>query len=365
MPSQLRNTKPCSSAGQSAHVYLPQEIIEEILSRLPVKSLLRFRCVSKSWLCLFGSTQFVKTHLQNLARNTSFSHHKVIFSVRDGGLKQYSLQSLLNDGPNPIPTGLCSNGVVETGDHIVGCCNGLVCIVKEGGKRVLLWNPSTRISKEVPHHDHDDHSIHTCAFGWDEWSGAYKVIVVLCSVGEQERLYKVYSSRTNSWKNVDGLEFCSHPGQFANGKLHLFGLNVEIVTFDLKTDVFGTMELPDKPDDWHNHSAAMGVLGGCLSLCYVYAKDLDGHHKQRLDLWVMKKHESWVKVMAVPFYWEFVMARPLCISPNAEIILICPPFFFVHHPKHNVILPLNDFEVEAPLLSHLYVESLVSPHQQS
>ncbi|KAL6505495.1 hypothetical protein OROHE_022874 [Orobanche hederae] len=333
MPSQLRNTKPCSSAGQSAHVYLPQEIIEEILSRLPVKSLLRFRCV--------------------------------IFSVRDGGLKQYSLQSLLNDGPNPIPTGLCSNGVVETGDHIVGCCNGLVCIVKEGGKRVLLWNPSTRISKEVPHHDHDDHSIHTCAFGWDEWSGAYKVIVVLCSVGEQERLYKVYSSRTNSWKNVDGLEFCSHPGQFANGKLHLFGLNVEIVTFDLKTDVFGTMELPDKPDDWHNHSAAMGVLGGCLSLCYVYAKDLDGHHKQRLDLWVMKKHESWVKVMAVPFYWEFVMARPLCISPNAEIILICPPFFFVHHPKHNVILPLNDFEVEAPLLSHLYVESLVSPHQQS
>ncbi|PRQ40875.1 putative F-box domain-containing protein [Rosa chinensis] len=41
---------------------LSVEIEEDILSRLPVKSLCRFRCVSKSWRYLISDPKFVKLH---------------------------------------------------------------------------------------------------------------------------------------------------------------------------------------------------------------------------------------------------------------------------------------------------------------
>ncbi|KAL5787349.1 hypothetical protein ACOSP7_004298 [Xanthoceras sorbifolium] len=46
-------------------VKLPEDMIIEILSILPVKSLIRFRCVSKSWYALVRSSSFISKHLKN------------------------------------------------------------------------------------------------------------------------------------------------------------------------------------------------------------------------------------------------------------------------------------------------------------
>ncbi|GLT69569.1 hypothetical protein SLA2020_417100 [Shorea laevis] len=43
---------------------LPPEFIEEILTELPVKSLVRFLCVSKSCYALINDPDFIKKHLK-------------------------------------------------------------------------------------------------------------------------------------------------------------------------------------------------------------------------------------------------------------------------------------------------------------
>ena len=43
--------------------YLPDEVLIEILHRLSVKSLIRLRCVSKSWKSLITTPAFIDSHL--------------------------------------------------------------------------------------------------------------------------------------------------------------------------------------------------------------------------------------------------------------------------------------------------------------
>ncbi|KAK2361906.1 F-box/kelch-repeat protein [Trifolium repens] len=52
---------------------LPEYLITEVLSFLPVKCLLRFRCVSMSWNTLILDPAFVKLHLNRSTRNQHFT----------------------------------------------------------------------------------------------------------------------------------------------------------------------------------------------------------------------------------------------------------------------------------------------------
>ena len=60
---------------------LPDEIVLDILSKLPVKSLLRFRCVCKPWHSSIANPNFISTHHLNL--NHSHHHSYVIHIPRN------------------------------------------------------------------------------------------------------------------------------------------------------------------------------------------------------------------------------------------------------------------------------------------
>ena len=43
---------------------IPEDVVVDILLRLPVKSLLRFKCVRKNWCALIKSPSFIREHFQ-------------------------------------------------------------------------------------------------------------------------------------------------------------------------------------------------------------------------------------------------------------------------------------------------------------
>ncbi|KAI3832447.1 hypothetical protein MKX03_020681, partial [Papaver bracteatum] len=53
--------------------YLHQDIVLDIIVRLPVKPILRFRCVSKAWCKLLKDPDFVKKHLNHANEMNRFS----------------------------------------------------------------------------------------------------------------------------------------------------------------------------------------------------------------------------------------------------------------------------------------------------
>ncbi|KAL7081648.1 hypothetical protein ACP275_14G051800 [Erythranthe tilingii] len=259
--------------------HLPEEIIEEILSNLPVKSLLRFKCVSKRWRFLISSKQFTEHHLKK--SRTNLSHQKLIILntdvidrsfayLIDRGLKSCSLLSSLDnstiasfDRPplmNHIRNG-CNNilrrkyfnpttdnfNVYDYNSYvqyypsdsyileILGSCNGLVLISVDRAN-LFVWNPTTRRAKRIAppacHAFSDDlwdirRGAFAYGFGHDEIADEYKIACVFFTYKEKPRrtATEIYSSRTGSWKKIEDFDMTRFRrlrffgcGKFMHGK---------------------------------------------------------------------------------------------------------------------------------------------------
>ncbi|XP_047167525.1 F-box/kelch-repeat protein At3g23880-like [Vigna umbellata] len=144
---------------------LPLEVIREILLLLPVKSLLRFKCVSKSWLSLISDTQFGVSHYdlattpthrilmrsndfyaQSIDRNAPFIDHG------EGTLCLLRAVHLLLPPPSPprIPD-FFHFGDFRNQPHILGSCRGFVLLYYQRSDDLILWNPSIGVHKQLPH----------------------------------------------------------------------------------------------------------------------------------------------------------------------------------------------------------------------
>ncbi|XP_047964683.1 putative F-box protein At3g16210 [Salvia hispanica] len=225
-------------------LYLPEDIIQEILSYLPVKTLLRFRCVSKSWYCLIGSNRFIKTHL--LKSKTHLPRHERWQNIFMSNSKNPNLLFKRCPHDDLIPIDDPINHHLIRGSKFVGHINGLVCI-RNLPALFFLWNPATRISIQLTKPDCELECIVKSGFGWDPQSDAYKVFAVLSK--KKIRVSKIYSSKTNAWKTVEqhgSLDLVDVDGEFSNGRIHWLLRNGWIETFDLRSEVFGRIELPTK-----------------------------------------------------------------------------------------------------------------------
>ncbi|KAJ0818373.1 putative F-box domain-containing protein [Helianthus annuus] len=132
--------------------YIPFAIQEEIMKRLPTKSLLRFRTVSKAWKSLIDSSQFVVDYSVN---HTHQHHLLVSYSPVESVEKKYV--SIVDD--ESFPEHKCSlPDPAGSGPRLLGSCQGLFCVCTTHGdphepgriiKKAVLWNPSIRKSVAI------------------------------------------------------------------------------------------------------------------------------------------------------------------------------------------------------------------------
>ncbi|KAK3017863.1 hypothetical protein RJ639_004555 [Escallonia herrerae] len=131
----------------------PPEIIADVLSCLPMKSLLCLRCVSHLWCALIDSPHFIKTHLScSIQTNTNTT----IVNGERGTLHSRDLDSLDQATRITFPfkyydsftfLAIC-NGLI-----LVPCATSCTNLFSQPIRTLALFNPSTRKYRVLPASD--------------------------------------------------------------------------------------------------------------------------------------------------------------------------------------------------------------------
>ncbi|KAJ0727734.1 putative F-box domain-containing protein [Helianthus annuus] len=134
---QQSRTTTDDRLAKKAKISVPIEIIEEILSRLPVESIIRFRSVSKPWLSRISHPSFTKLHSTRSTRSALF------FSAYDSSTRQHHILSAATHG-GPVTHLFTVDDVsvchIKAAEHL----NGLV-LIGSAKSRAYVVNPSTQV----------------------------------------------------------------------------------------------------------------------------------------------------------------------------------------------------------------------------
>ncbi|KAL6204138.1 hypothetical protein ACLB2K_021406 [Fragaria x ananassa] len=137
---------------------LPEDITLNILCRLPVKSLIRFSCVSKRWSSIIVSDpQFGKDHLKLASEKGTITRRLFLteHGLDDEEIPElgvpYQFKSLETSFGDDS---LVRNLTIPPEEHgKVLSCNGLVAL-GSFSKGWSIWNPSTRFHRKIPAPDY-------------------------------------------------------------------------------------------------------------------------------------------------------------------------------------------------------------------
>ncbi|XP_010468516.1 PREDICTED: F-box/kelch-repeat protein At3g16580-like [Camelina sativa] len=166
---------------------LPLELTEEILSRVPPTSLVRFTTVSKQWNALFHDKTFIKNHKITF-RFILTTKSKIYLVSIDPKIEVCELTL-------DIP-GL--DKIYKIPKILVDCDKLLVCGMERGA---VVWNPCLRQSRWIEQ-DSNQTQLESLGVGYNS-SGSYK-IVAGCRRKEgdySKYLWKVHDLASNAWED--------------------------------------------------------------------------------------------------------------------------------------------------------------------
>ncbi|XP_074338468.1 putative F-box protein At1g32420 [Apium graveolens] len=182
---------------------IPEDVITVILSRLPVKSLLRCKSVCKSWLSVISNPGFIKSHLHNAI----IASRKIpkIANILDPG-QFLEMQDLSFTCPVHIDLIVMPRLLYEAllVPRVIGCCNGIICLCDMSATSVYFWNPCIRQCMKIPSPPIYEGLGASINFGYDLINNDYKLFIINYShSSDQSSIIQVYSANAGSWREFD------------------------------------------------------------------------------------------------------------------------------------------------------------------
>ncbi|GAU25971.1 hypothetical protein TSUD_166530 [Trifolium subterraneum] len=340
----------CHQKLVASSVFLPDELIAEVFSFLPVKSLIRLKCVSRSCNSLISEPTFIKLHLNQSSQKTDIILGS-FYIDRYAGVS-FTVLRMLENPSNIIPNFLkvpCHQQNHRE-RYVVGSCNGLLCLFgysfgKECKAWFRIWNPATgTISEKLGYMEPCLGSPFNFAFGYDDSKNTFKVVNFLRGTTN----VRVFSFGDNVWRNIQDSPLPHH--KYITKAVHLTSsvnwlaiqnyfkshysckdIAIEqfmIISLDLGTETHNKLLPPKGFNEVPFVEPNLSVLKDCLCFSHDYKHS-------HFVIWQMKEfgvEESWTQFLKISYHNLRIDYRsndqsdfhllPLCLLEKNHTLLL-------------------------------------------
>ncbi|KAM3201546.1 F-box/kelch-repeat protein isoform X1 [Capsicum annuum] len=297
---------------QAPAVHFEEGIIMNILSRLPVRTLHQFKCVSKFWNALISDPYFKMKHFKH-AKNDRNSQKFLITQMLRHENKFSSYCCPLSSVQMAEDTEKLARPLSSKPFFRAMCaCDGLVVVIvsdiMDDPRPIhLLWNPSIRESIVLPAPESEKVYSTRYGFGYDSISGDYKILRT-CSVSTE-----ILALNDGFWRKIDkhphGVRdslFSTSSLAFVHGAFHWIGRSdyysrvCSLVSFSISKEMYGEIPLSKEILLYFVGQAYVGVSVLDGMLCVNSAIGLGGF--RAFKLWLLKDYgveESWSALLTI------------------------------------------------------------------
>ncbi|WVZ57368.1 hypothetical protein U9M48_007761 [Paspalum notatum var. saurae] len=306
MEKALDSKKQCSTAATGTTAAgggsgLPDDLIVDILSRTPVKSICRFKCVSPAWRDLISHPDNRKKLPQTL---TGFLYFDEFDSCQFISVVQPPRSNGRLQPPSPFDFAFLPS---KTRGGAVDCCNGLVLLNSltsrsgsEPRASYIVCNPATEKWTTVPESSTEDEKIRTAILCFDPAvSEHFHVVRLLDTEPDEEDWFseqslfegfEIYSSETGSWafhpRSNEWSPFAHRSRRtYSNSLLHFITGHSTVASLDMKGRTCRVISVPRSQDI---HVQLIGHSQGCL----FYVKR-DDRNTYKISIYLLEEHGGW------------------------------------------------------------------------
>ncbi|KAI5664762.1 hypothetical protein M9H77_24085 [Catharanthus roseus] len=301
---------------------LPRDLIIEILSRLPVKVLSKFRCVSKEWFDLLTyDHHFIHQHIQQSKKNPIFLFRKYASStetklgINDNVIVELTGSNFSGDLVTKIdaPVGGPVNTFTSSGPLVVLICPYRIYVCNPGTQEFIRVPVSSTMSRYCTV------GFGRCCFSDDD---EYKIVhlfpgeTFVVGPNDQGLKCEIFSLK-NGRPNLDSGEWrkirdCPYKIQTHGLSVSVGGFiywmisdesndlnNKSILSFNLETEEFEIITYP-KCYSGQEQQSSIFLTGYKNCLCLVdtnSSRTSSSSSSSAMDIWLLKdrKKKIWVK----------------------------------------------------------------------